>query len=218
MITYGCHVQQQQQQSEERAAGASNKRRAEADVAGVDAAADVGQRGLSTPGKQQQVATGGAAAATGREQRKAAAGAKRAVLAVLGNSQSLSAAAAAADKAVKASQRAALPVGMLASATDAQRKMVQKLASGELVRIRCAKRCGMLLCLPDTAVLQHARCCSEGYALVVLLFLSPLRMRCRGLALTACSGSSRRRLGASQQQVAAALQLWSKTLITLSSC
>jgi hypothetical protein len=159
LLTYGGNVQQQQQQSEERAAGASNKRRAEADVAGVDAAADVGQRSLNTPGKQQRVSTGGAAAATGREQRKAAAGAKRAVLAVLGNSQSLSA-AAAADKAVKASQRAALPVGMLAPATDAQRKMVQKLASGELVRIRCAKRCGTLLCLPDTAVLQHARCCS----------------------------------------------------------
>jgi hypothetical protein len=75
-----------------------------------------------------------------RQQRKASAGAKQAVLAVLSNSQSISA-AAAEDKAVRASKRAALSVDVPAPATDAQRKMVQHLASGDLVRTACWNVC-----------------------------------------------------------------------------
>ncbi|WIA36069.1 hypothetical protein OEZ86_007424 [Tetradesmus obliquus] len=76
--------------------------------------------------QEQEAAASRATAGPRRQQRKAAAGAKQAVLAVLGNSQSLSA-AAATDKAVKASQRAALPVEVPAPATGAQKKMVQQL-------------------------------------------------------------------------------------------
>ncbi|WIA42150.1 hypothetical protein OEZ86_009418 [Tetradesmus obliquus] len=76
--------------------------------------------------QEQEAAANRAAAGPRRQQRKAAACAKQAVLAVLGNSQSLSA-AAATDKAVKASQRAALPVEVPAPATGAQKKMVQQL-------------------------------------------------------------------------------------------
>ncbi|WIA35008.1 hypothetical protein OEZ86_003504 [Tetradesmus obliquus] len=76
--------------------------------------------------QEQEAAASRASAGPRRQQRKAAAGAKQAVLAVLGNSQSPSA-AAATDKAVKASQRAALPVEVPAPATVAQKKMVQQL-------------------------------------------------------------------------------------------
>jgi hypothetical protein len=86
--------------------------------------------------QQQQVSTD----IPRRQQRKAAAGAKQAVLAVLGNSQSISA-AAAEDKAVRASKHAALSVDVPAPATDAQRKMVQHLASGDLVRTACWNVC-----------------------------------------------------------------------------
>jgi hypothetical protein len=111
-LLFVVHDQEEQQQDEEPAADGS---------------------GASRPNKKQKAAAGPAAAAPQRQQRKAAAGAKQAVLAVLGNSNSLSA-AAAADKAVRASQRAALPVDTPAPITDAQRAMVQQLASGALVR------------------------------------------------------------------------------------